>query len=108
MINTLIWNAIFLFLKGNSMLYLFGNPFNVTSEPVGGSNAIQKREELFGLQNLEGDCTEIRFLLYKQPNLQHTCNPVATASTVFQSHVCLSEMTPTFTSNAMNTACLKV
>ena len=35
-----------------------------------------------------------------------TCKPVATASTLSQSHVCLSEITPTLTRKAMNTACL--
>lgn len=36
-----------------------------------------------------------------------TCNPVATASTLFHSQVRLSEITPTFTSRAMATACLE-
>lgn len=36
-----------------------------------------------------------------------TCNPVATASTLCHSHVCFSEIMPTFTSKAMTTACLE-
>lgn len=36
-----------------------------------------------------------------------TCRPVATASTLSQSQVCLSEITPTFTSSAIKTACLE-
>lgn len=36
-----------------------------------------------------------------------TCSPVATASMLSQSQVCLSEITPTFTRKAMTTACLK-
>lgn len=35
-----------------------------------------------------------------------TCKPVATASTLCQSQVRFSEMMPTFTSKAINTACL--
>lgn len=36
-----------------------------------------------------------------------TCNPVATASTLFHSQVRVSEITPTLTSRAMATACLE-
>lgn len=36
-----------------------------------------------------------------------TWSPVATASTLSQSQVCLSEITPIFTRKAMKTACLK-
>lgn len=36
-----------------------------------------------------------------------TCSPVATASTLAHSQVRLSEITPTFTSRAITTACLE-
>lgn len=36
-----------------------------------------------------------------------TCRPVATASTLCQSQVRFSEITPTFTNNAISTACLQ-
>lgn len=49
----------------------------------------------------------LEYRSFSEAHLGFTCSPVATASTLFQSHVCVSEITPAFTSKAMNTACLK-
>lgn len=48
-----------------------------------------------------------KFDLKDEKSRLRTCSPVATASTLSQSQVCLSEITPIFTRKAMTTACLK-
>lgn len=63
---------------------------------------------LLGLVEICKKCLTKTKVLLSSDGALFTWSPVATSSTVCHSHVCFSEITPTFTSRAMATACLYV